>query len=156
MQTSDIPGGARGQVKSLVTTMRSDAHTWNLVVLQLHLEQWGHDVVNLGPCVPEDLLLRQSEWFQPDLIVVSTVNGHGAHDARSLVGRLRDSDRLATTLIVLGGKLGIAGDRSDVELQSLRDAGYDAVFAESATVHDLDPILERLAAERDTVGIRPR
>ncbi|WP_018802287.1 cobalamin B12-binding domain-containing protein [Salinispora arenicola] len=156
MQTFDTPEGVRGQAKSLVTTMRSDAHTWNLVVLQLYLQQWGHDVLNLGPCVPEDLLLQQSEWFEPDLIVVSTVNGHGTHDARSLVRRLRGSERLAATRIVLGGKLGVAGDRCDAELRSLRDAGYDAVFPESATVHDLDPILRQLAVERGSVGARSR
>ncbi|MGQ4416103.1 methylaspartate mutase, partial [Streptomyces sp. SAS_269] len=33
----------------VVSSLASDAHTWNLVFLQLLIEESGFDVVNLGP-----------------------------------------------------------------------------------------------------------
>ena len=49
----------------IVTGTASDAHTWNLVFLQLMLEELGHDVDNLGPCVPDEELLGPSAEQRP-------------------------------------------------------------------------------------------
>src|SRR3954447_20297379 len=102
-------------MRTLVTTLTSDAHTWNLVYLQLLLEERGHEVANLGPCVPDELVVAECHRVVPDLVVVSTVNGHGRQDAERVVRRLRLDHRLDGTRIVIGGKLGIdgTGSRSD-------------------------------------------
>ncbi|MCX4911492.1 cobalamin B12-binding domain-containing protein [Streptomyces sp. NBC_00878] len=110
----------------------SDSHTWNLVFLQLLLEEHGHRVVNLGPCVPEDLLIAEALAHRPALIVVSSVNGHGYQDGMRTITRLREQPELADVPTVIGGKLGIAGARSTEELATLRTAGYGAVFDDSA------------------------
>ncbi|MEU2440444.1 cobalamin B12-binding domain-containing protein [Streptomyces rubradiris] len=110
----------------------SDSHTWNLVYLQLLLEEHGHRVVNLGPCVPEDLLIAEALAHRPALIVVSSVNGHGYHDGMRTVTRLREHPALAAVPAVIGGKLGIAGPCGAEEVAALRAAGYDAVFDDSA------------------------
>ncbi|MEU6665898.1 cobalamin-dependent protein [Streptomyces sp. NPDC046727] len=110
----------------------SDSHTWNLVYLQLLLEEHGHRVINLGPCVPEDLLITEALTHRPALIVISSVNGHGYHDGMRTVTRLREHPGLAAVPAVIGGKLGIAGRCGSEETAALRAAGYDAVFDDSA------------------------
>ncbi|MFJ5262526.1 cobalamin B12-binding domain-containing protein [Streptomyces sp. NPDC088387] len=110
----------------------SDSHTWNLVYLQLLLEEHGRRVVNLGPCVPEELLIAEALAHRPALIVVSSVNGHGYHDGMRTVTRLREHTDLADVPAVIGGKLGIAGPCGEDEVAALRAAGYDAVFDDSA------------------------
>ncbi|MEV0695760.1 cobalamin-dependent protein [Streptomyces sp. NPDC050388] len=112
----------------LVTGTSSDAHTWNLVYLQLLLEEWGHDVTNLGPCTPDDLVLRSAVELRPDLIVVSSVNGHGHQDGLRLVRALRTRPELAGTTMVIGGKLGTDGLRNVGQVRRLLAAGYDRVF----------------------------
>src|SRR5262249_59490655 len=102
------PDSAAG-LTVVVTSVASDSHTWNLVYLQLVLEELGHKVVNLGACVPDELLISECLRVRPDLVVVSTVNGHGFHDGMELIGRFRALEDLATTPVVIGGKLGIAG-----------------------------------------------
>jgi methylaspartate mutase sigma subunit len=119
----------------LLTTVSSDAHTWNLVYLQLVLEDLGHEVENLGATVPDDLLVDRCRTDRPDLVVISTVNGHGAQDGARVVRLLRSHPELAGTQIVIGGKLGIAGN-SAVAADDLLAAGFDAVF-------DDDPDLDR-------------
>ncbi|GGY07076.1 cobalamin B12-binding domain-containing protein [Streptomyces minutiscleroticus] len=123
---------APGARPVLVAGGISDSHTWNLVYLQLLLEEHGFRVVNLGPCVPEELLIAEALAHRPALIVVSSVNGHGYHDGMRTVTRLGEHPELADVPAVIGGKLGIAGPCGDEEADALRAAGYDAVFDDSA------------------------
>jgi len=116
----------------IVSGVRSDAHTWNLVFLQLLIEELGHEVVNLGPCVPEDLLISETLQLRPALVVVSSVNGHGYQDGLHAIRRLRSDERLADVPVVIGGKLGISGGESERHLADLLSAGFDAVFDDRA------------------------
>lgn len=124
------PRERRGTV--VVTTLASDSHTWNLVFLQLLVEELGYHVVNLGPCVPDDLLVRECLAIRPDLLVVSSVNGHGYQEGMRVIARLRERAELAATPAVIGGKLGVTDEDGDVRARALMAAGFDAVFADGA------------------------
>jgi N-dimethylarginine dimethylaminohydrolase/methylmalonyl-CoA mutase cobalamin-binding subunit len=128
----------------VVSSVASDSHTWNLVYLQLVLEELGHRVVNLGACVPDELLVSECLRLRPDLVVVSTVNGHGFHDGMRLIGRLRAREDLAMTPVVIGGKLGIAGPAGRAGRDQLRAAGFDAVFEEGTGIAALTSLAGRL------------
>ncbi|HEY5979700.1 MAG TPA: cobalamin-dependent protein [Microlunatus sp.] len=114
----------------VLTGVSSDSHTWNLVFLELLIEEHGHRVINLGPCVPPDLLVARCQVLDPDLVVVSTVNGHGATDGLSAITALRAEPRLIDTPVVIGGKLGVNGVPSRSETSRLRHAGFTAVFGD--------------------------
>jgi methylaspartate mutase sigma subunit len=101
---------------------------WNLVYLQLLLEEHGFQVRNLGFCVPESTLVYECTAVLPDLIVLSSVNGHGFYDGRSAVRALRAVPALRRTTIVIGGKLGI-GDADQNGASGLLAAGFDSVFS---------------------------
>ncbi|MET7685506.1 cobalamin B12-binding domain-containing protein [Streptomyces sp. NPDC005423] len=126
------PGGAvaarssRGTV--IVTSLASDSHTWNLVFLQLLIEECGYTVVNLGPCVPDDVLVAECQALEPDMVVISSVNGHGYQDGLRVIGRLRASGPSAATPVVIGGKLGTDNAEGAVRAAELTAAGFDAVF----------------------------
>ncbi|MEU3512682.1 cobalamin-dependent protein [Streptomyces longwoodensis] len=112
----------------LVCGGASDAHTWNLVCLQLLLEEAGHRVTNLGPCVPEELLARECLTRRPDVVVIGSVNGHGYQDGLRAVRHLRREPSLVAVPVALGGKLGVAGVRDTAAADALRAAGCTAVF----------------------------
>lgn len=116
----------------VVAGAMSDSHTWGLVFLQLLLEEHGHRVVNLGPCVPEDLLIGTVRTERPALVVMSSVNGHGYRDGMRAITSLREHADLADVPVVIGGKLGIHGEQSARETVGLMAAGYDAVFDDTA------------------------
>ncbi|MFJ7159480.1 cobalamin B12-binding domain-containing protein [Streptomyces sp. NPDC101118] len=118
----------RGILKILLSGTASDSHTWNLVYLQLFLEELGHRVVNLGPCVPGDLLAAGCHEHAPDLLVISSVNGHGYRDGLTAVARVRREPGLAALPVVIGGKLGVAGVRDPAAAARLTAAGVDRVF----------------------------
>ncbi|WP_338845155.1 hypothetical protein V8J88_15795 [Massilia sp. W12] len=137
------PGKAK---KVLLTSVSSDAHTWNLVYMQLLLEQSGHEVVNLGACVPDEMIEQEclkgltagTDGSAPtetpyDYLIVSSVNGHGSIDGERLMKRLRSNPLLQTLPAVIGGKLTTAaGHDLAVESQKLVAAGFDAVSDDSS------------------------
>lgn len=132
---SPAPGGSRDrrprrQPVVVLTTTPSDSHTWNLVFLGLLLTECGCRVVSVGPCPPVRLVVDICVRDAPDLIVVSSVNGHGAEDGVLLARRLRAAPQLRTTPMVIGGKLGIEG--RPVETGRLEEAGFTRVLSEDA------------------------
>jgi methylaspartate mutase sigma subunit len=117
-----------GPLNVVVTGLSSDAHTWNLVLLQLLLEDLGHEVVNLGPCVPEHEVVEVCRKLRPDMLVVSSVNGHGFNDALPLISALRSHSELAGMPAVIGGSLGVTHRDDEARVAELLRAGFDAVF----------------------------
>jgi methylaspartate mutase sigma subunit len=120
-----------------------DAHTWNLVYLQLLIEELGFHVVNLGACVPDELLAAQCRVWRPLLVVLSSVNGHGYQDGLRVIDRLRADRDLASVPVVIGGKLGLTGGERPERVEALLRAGFDAVFDDRA---DGPAALSRYAA----------
>ncbi|MFI1019111.1 cobalamin B12-binding domain-containing protein [Streptomyces sp. NPDC020965] len=115
----------------LISSVASDSHTWNLVFLQLLIEELGHEVINLGPCVPDELLIAECRDRRPGLVVISTVNGHGYQDGLRVIGKLRACEDLANIPVVIGGKLGVSGPGQSYAAE-LAGAGFDAVFPDGA------------------------
>ncbi|MET1073695.1 MAG: cobalamin-dependent protein [Umezawaea sp.] len=118
----------------LVSGVASDPHTWNLVFLQLLLEELGHRVVNIGARVPDDLLIASCVRHRPDLVVVSSVNGRGHHDGVRVITGLRSHPDLTGIPVVIGGRLGIGGAGDARRTDDLLRAGFDAVFDDGAPI----------------------
>ncbi len=138
----------------LLSTTSSDAHTWNLVFLQLLLEDSGHEVVNLGPCVPDDLLLATARTMRPDAIIVSSVNGLAGVDGPHAARAIRSCPETREIPMIIGGKLGISPGARDGTVSALIAAGYDSVFADEADPESLLGELGQLAGRRDAAGAR--
>ncbi len=105
-------------------------------------------MLNLGACTPDELIITECRRAKPDVLVVSTVNGHGHIDGKRLIRKIRQDAELAGVYAVIGGKLGISGDR-DVHLGiELMAAGFDAAFEATTDRSDeLVSFLESLAVD---------
>jgi methylmalonyl-CoA mutase cobalamin-binding subunit len=112
----------------VLSTVASDAHTWNLLYLQLLLEEHGFHVRNLGPCVPVDDVVRACLADRPRILVFSTVNGHGLIEAPEYIRAIRENARLRGLAVVIGGKLRIDGSPTHADVLRLRRLGFDGVF----------------------------
>jgi methylaspartate mutase sigma subunit len=115
----------------LLTGLSSDAHTWNLAYLELLLEELGCRVTNLGACVPDAEIIEACRTRRPDLVVISSLNGHGRQDGLRLISALRADPALAELPVVIGGKLDVAGGGPNTAA-GLLAAGFDAVFEDGA------------------------
>jgi len=109
----------------VLSTVESDAHIWNLVFLQKLIEEHGGQVWNLGACSPVEVVLRAVSDSRADLLVVSSVNGHGLHGARIL---LRAMHRAGLKVpCVIGGKLTTAESNNDAVRAELLELGCTEV-----------------------------
>jgi len=115
-----------------LSSVSSDAHTWNLVYLQMLLEEQGWEVHNLGPCVSDDLMVECCLALAPDALVISSVNGHGFLDAGRVIRRLRARRELRSMPCCVGGKLTLNGALSEENRRDLIDAGFDRVFSDDS------------------------
>ncbi|MEY9932516.1 methylaspartate mutase sigma subunit [Catenulispora sp. GP43] len=131
----------------IVSGTSSDAHTWNLVYLQLLVEELGYRVVNLGSCVPDELLISTCLRLQPIFVVLSSINGHGGQDGLRLIRKLRADGALRTLPVVIGGKLGVGGADPRIGAD-LAAAGFDAVFDDASD----GPVLLRRFVHELTTG----
>jgi methylaspartate mutase sigma subunit len=133
---------------AVLSTVSSDSHTWNLVFLQLLLQENGYRVRNLGACVPDDLLVETCRQWRPDLVVLSSVNGHGAVDAERVILRIRAHPELAGVPAVIGGKLDTCGRQGMADRRRrLTEAGFDAVFEESDAIGAFRSFIRRIPAQ---------
>jgi methylaspartate mutase sigma subunit len=129
----------------VVTSVSSDAHTWNLVYLQLLLEELGCRVTNLGGCMPDQAIAGECVARRPDLIVVSSLNGHGGEDGIRLIDALRSCPALVTTPVVIGGKLDVTGRGDGRTAARLLAAGFDAVFEDTGELIAFRSLVHALA-----------
>ncbi|MGW5271496.1 cobalamin B12-binding domain-containing protein [Streptomyces sp. NPDC004044] len=134
----------RPAMKFIVSSVSSDAHMWNLVFLQLLLEEHGGDVINLGACVPDDLIIEECRQERPDVLVLSTVNGHGHLDGMRLIRKMRSQPDLQDLRVVIGGKLGVRGKENVQFIEGLSESGFDAVFESEGALQNFNEFLRNL------------
>ena len=137
----------RPPVEVVLTTLSSDAHTWNLAYLELLLEELGCSVTNLGACTPDETIIAACRTRRPDLLVISSLNGHGHHDGMRLIGALRAGHATAGLPVVIGGKLDVAGGGDGNNAERLMAAGFDAVFEDGAGLTRFRSLVGKLALQ---------
>jgi len=135
--------GPRRGLDVLVSGTASDAHTWNLIFMQLYCEERGHRVTNLGPCVPDELLVSACRRDEPDLVMISSVNGHGFVDGLRAISAVHRHPDLAAVPMVIGGTLGTDGAPDPCRTAQLLAAGYRGVF-DGGVLTAFDALLDEL------------
>lgn len=118
--------------KILLVTVPSDSHSWNLVFMELLLRDLGCDVENMGPNTPVDEVLIRLSRDDHDMVVVSTVNGHGYIEGAELARRIRNETGYEKD-IYIGGKICTENDPYIISqhYSALKSSGFDAVFDDS-------------------------
>jgi methylaspartate mutase sigma subunit len=138
----------------LLSTPESDSHTWNLVYLQLYLEELGLTVRNLGPCTPHRTTVNAIKLYRPDCVVLSSVNGHGFTQGRTLIQLIREETGDVRLPIVIGGKLSTAEVDESCVRRELLAAGFDEVFHGSESIAEFRVWLLELFCTSDSACIR--
>ena len=133
--------------KVLLTTIPSDSHNWNLIFMQLLMEEHGFDVMNLGACVPFTLLENTCNRIKPDIVVVSTVNGHGFIEGKELIAGLKKLDVMTGKPVFIGGKLS-----TDVNMSYLYALELEAAGFKKAYYKDVD-LKEFISALKEVSGL---
>ncbi len=114
--------------KAILTTIPSDAHSWNLIFMEMFLKEHGYNVINLGVCVSYEKVIKSCQRHRPEIVVVSTINGHGYFEGIELAEKLCFIKNSCKMKLVIGGKITTGQSQIDMWIDKLRIAGFDAVF----------------------------
>lgn len=116
--------------KVLLAGPPADAHTWNLIYLELLLQENGFCVTNLGPNVAHALLFETLTQKPHDLVVMSCLNGSVKQEGLALMEE-RSSRTRGGEIFVIGGALQEQEDINGTQ-RALMQAGFlDAFLNES-------------------------
>jgi methylaspartate mutase sigma subunit len=122
------------------------------VFLELLLREWRMEVVNLGCCTPPQLVVEEVGGGASDLVVVSSVNGHGYSQGLELMGLIRKGCPGLKAPVVIGGRLTTA-ERTDLVVEpALRAAGYHSVFVGENSIGRFSQFLSGLLLPMATVA----
>lgn len=136
---------------ALLTGTRSDAHSWNLIYVAEVLKEQGFDVVNLGPNAPVNSLLFQIGQFVPDIIVVSSINGHGAIEGHEIAQALTSSE-YSDIPLVIGGLLTTSPAELTDAKTSMLSSGFDAVFTGAEAMAEFKHFVSAIVANSNVKG----
>jgi len=129
---------------ALLTTIPSDSHNWNLVYIQLFLEEHGFTVVNMGPSVPFYLLLEKCRQLEPSVVIVSTINGHGYIEGKELIRQLKELECMKDIPVFIGGKLSTDANMSSLYAVELEEAGYRKAYDSREDMTEFSRRLEEI------------
>lgn len=122
--------------KVILSSISSDSHVWNLIYLQLLLEELNFDVINLGPSVATQDLVKACHRHKPTHLIISSVNGHGYIKGLEIIRAVRQMNLLKNMNVVIGGKLGVNGVISNEQIQHLYKEGFDGVFVNNTAIEE--------------------
>lgn len=127
---------------ALLTTTPSDCHMWNIIYIGLWLQEKGFEVKQTGICVPIKETIREISYCRPEIVVVSTVNGHGYHEGGELIKRLKEDLMGNIPQCVIGGKLTV-DDRDVTKVEKkLYGLGYNGVFQGACALSNFSKYLD--------------
>ena len=131
------------QPLALVATTSDDSHSWNLVIVALRLEARGFEVENLGANTPEMLLAERIRDRRPDLVTLSTINGHGYRSIPGVLEALKRYQVKQAAPLVLGGLLTTGPEEEFAMAELLSAEGVSAVFSGPEAWSRFDAFLAR-------------
>lgn len=129
--------------KAIVCTTPSDSHTWNLVILDLFLQEKDFNVVNLGSNTPYREIIETSKNFDPDLIVVSSLNGHAFQEGLELIRQMHSDQRMQFPPLVIGGRASTDPENEIFISKKLKARGFDETFFTVSSLHSFDAYLSQ-------------
>lgn len=136
--------------RCLLTTVQSDSHMWNLMYMQLWLEEHGFDTLNLGCCVSTEETILSIEQFRPELVVISSLNGHGYSQGKGLIGAIKQYfDQ--SPIVVIGGKLSTHISDNELITTELTSDGYDGVFVGANAIEEFECFVKALKLKRSAL-----
>lgn len=111
----------------------ADVHAVGNKILAYAFDDAGFNVINLGVMVSQEEYINAAIETNADVIIVSSLYGHGELDCRGLREKCKESG-LQDILLYAGGNLVVGkADFKDVE-KTFIDMGFDRVYPPGTSV----------------------
>ena len=121
-------------MKTLVLgVIGSDCHAVGNKILDYALTQAGYNVVNIGVLSPQEDFINAAVETNADVIVVSSLYGHGEIDCRGM-GEKCDEAGLKGIKLYVGGNIVVGKQNWEDVYNRFIAMGFDRVYPPGTTV----------------------
>lgn len=126
----------------VVGVIGADVHAVGNRVIEYTLKKSGYNVVNVGVLSSQEDFINAAIESAADLIMVSSLYGHGEIDCRGFKEKLIESG-LDEVLLYVGGNI-VVGEQDffDVE-KRFKKMGFDRVFPPGFTIEESLNLLKK-------------
>lgn len=135
----------RMNCKTLVMgVIGADVHAVGNKILEHAFKDAGFNVINLGVMVSQEEYIKAAIETAADVIVVSSLYGHGEIDCRGLREKCEEAG-LANILLFVGGNLVVGKQPFEETEAKFKKMGFDVVYPPGTlpevTIADLKRVL---------------
>ncbi|GAA0116411.1 methylaspartate mutase subunit S [Clostridium senegalense] len=118
----------------------ADCHAVGNKILDYALTEAGFNVINIGVLSPQEDFINAAVETNADVIIVSSLYGHGEIDCRGLREKC-DEAGLKDILLYVGGNIVVGKQNWEEVLGRFQAMGFDRVYPPGTsletTIHDL-------------------
>ena len=137
--------------KIIVCTTPSDSHMWNLVILDLFLQEKDFNVLNLGSNTPFKAVLESLDTFCPDLVIVSSLNGHLLQDGVEMMRYIQSHKGYVPCSFVAGGRASTDPKNMLFISKKLKSYGFEETFFDKNALESLNHYLFQKFSQKKLV-----
>ena len=133
----------------VIGVIGADVHAVGNRIIEYTLENEGYKVVNIGVLSPQEDFINAAIESNADMIMVSSLYGHGELDCRGMRDKMIEAG-IGETILYVGGNI-VVGKQNFLDVEKrFKQMGFDRVFPPGTPIEDtLDIIASDLGVLED-------
>ncbi len=125
----------------VIGVIGADVHAVGNQIMQYVLESKGFNVVNIGVLSTQEDFINAAVESAADLILVSSLYGHGEMDCRGLREKCNEAG-LADILLYVGGNIVVGKQDFALVEKKFKSMGYNRVYAPGTHIENVVPTIK--------------
>lgn len=119
----------------VIGVIGADVHAVGNKIIDYTLVNSGYNVINIGVLSSQEDFINAAIETDADLIMVSSLYGHGEIDCRGMREKCIESG-LEDILLYVGGNIVVGKQDFNETLKSFKDMGFDRVYPPGTSIDE--------------------
>ena len=119
----------------VIGVIGADVHAVGNKIIEYTLVNSGYNVVNIGVLSSQEDFINAAIETNADLIMVSSLYGHGEIDCRGMKEKCIESG-LEDVLLYVGGNIVVGKQEFDDVKKTFTDMGFDRVYPPGTSIDE--------------------
>jgi methylaspartate mutase sigma subunit len=119
----------------VIGVIGADVHAVGNKIIEYTLVNSGYNVVNIGVLSSQEDFINAAIETNADLIMVSSLYGHGEIDCRGMKEKCIESG-LEDVLLYVGGNIVVGKQEFDDVRKTFADMGFDRVYPPGTSIDE--------------------
>lgn len=119
----------------VIGVIGADVHAVGNKIIEYTLVNSGYNVVNIGVLSSQEDFINAAIETNADLIMVSSLYGHGEIDCRGMKEKCIESG-LEDVLLYVGGNIVVGKQEFDDVRKTFTDMGFDRVYPPGTSIDE--------------------